>query len=43
MIEQIWRLRHEQVLLLKNPGGIRLIPVELVVQKLNAIAAATKP
>jgi len=42
-IEQIWRPPHEQVVVLKNPGGIRLIPVELVVQKLNAIAAAAKP
>lgn len=42
-IEQIWRPPHEQVLVLKNPGGIRLIPVELVLAKLNAIAAAAKP
>jgi len=41
-IEQIWRPPHEQVVILKNPAGIRLIPVELVVQKLNAIAAAAK-
>lgn len=41
--EQIWRPPHDQVVILKNPGGIRLIPVDLVVQKLNAIAAAAKP
>jgi heptosyltransferase-2 len=42
-VEQIWRPPHEQVVVLKNPGGIRLIPVELVLTKLNGIAAAVKP
>lgn len=42
-IEQIWRPPHEPVAILKNLGGIRLIPVEQVLAKLNAIAAATKP
>lgn len=42
-VEQIWRPPHEQVVILKNPGGIRLIPVELVLSKLNAIAAPAKP
>jgi heptosyltransferase-2 len=41
-IEQVWRPPHEQVVVLKNPGGIRLIPAELVAQKLNAIAVASK-
>ena len=37
-IEQIWRPPHERVVILKNPGGIRLIPVDQVWVKLNAMA-----
>lgn len=33
--EEIWRPPHEQVVVLKNPGGIRMIQVEEVLARLN--------
>lgn len=33
--EEIWRPPHEQVVILKNPGGIRMIQVEEVMGRLN--------
>lgn len=39
-VEHVWCPPHEHVVVLKNPSGIRLISVEQVIAKLNAIAAA---
>ena len=39
-VEEIWRPPHEHVAVLKNPGGLKLITIEQVMEKLNAILAA---
>jgi len=35
--EEIWRPPHERVTIVKNPGGLKLITIEQVMEKLNGI------
>jgi heptosyltransferase-2 len=38
--EEIWRPPNERVVVLKHPGGIRMIPVEQVMDILNGVLGA---
>lgn len=39
-VEEIWRPPHEHVAVLKNPGGLKLITIEQVMEKLNGILSS---
>ncbi|HXT10703.1 MAG TPA: glycosyltransferase family 9 protein [Candidatus Angelobacter sp.] len=36
-VEEIWRPPHDRITILKNPGGLKMITVEEVMEKLNGV------
>jgi ADP-heptose:LPS heptosyltransferase len=40
-VEEIWRPPQSQVVILKNPAGLKMIPVDQVMEKLNGILDAS--